>query len=247
MFDLTEKNVLKAVNNLYNNTDALKTKPAPPSKRPINTHLENIIRDDFETNNPFTYVPKLSARRCYRILTYKYEGQRRVLVDINTGSPYNCSSQKRITNNATVCESKKTALSEKFSCEQLGRTKCGSGHLPRVLVAFECWGNVYNQHSAGGATLTYEFVRFMCIEECLDNYISQPKNRSKLPIAPHYFPGPDRSEAPRLRSSRSIHINRALVDFPYATDEETNQNIHKTRKSRSPTRLFHSKVAHVSP
>lgn len=218
MFDLTESTVLKTVQNLYTSTEELKPKAIPilTKKATAKSTLKaQTIPTNVDRSNPITYVPKLSARRCYRVVTYRMtDSGRRVLIDLLQNTVYNNSSQKKITNNAIVCESKKNALSEKFSPYQTGHPKCGSGILPRILVAFECWGNVYKNPTSASSYI-YENVKYMCIEQCLDNFPSQPKNRSKFPVAPHFFAGPDHAEAPRLRSTRSVHINRALLDSSY--------------------------------
>lgn len=164
-----------------------------------------------EVQHGTTYEPKMASARCYRVLTYIYEGGRNVLIDISNGYQYKDWGDK-LTRNGVVYDTKIGAMSERFAPSQVTPTRGGNGYAPRVLVAFDCWGHSHKRHG-GGSSLVYETVKFIGIAKCIDPITPFAKKMARMPKAPYYFPGPDHFPPPRQLNNRDVRINRSIKSF----------------------------------
>jgi hypothetical protein len=150
----------------------------------------------------------VNNQRCYRVLTYKRENNRNVLIDIADGTYFKDFGDK-VSHNVVVYDSKLGAESEKFAPNQVFPTRSGSGHKPRVLVAFDCWGKSVRRNG-GGSCLLYENAKYVGILKCLDAPFPFSKKNSWIPSAPHFFPTSDHHLPPRLPNDKNVRINRRI-------------------------------------
>lgn len=177
----------------------------------------------------FTYmdhavvIPKLAAKRCYRVLTYANTKQGRQVMDIAEGNLYWCRTgpqKRRITPNAVAFDSRELALSERFPSTQVGAATSGNGTLPRVLVAFDCWGRASRRKGGGGAA-KYEFCKFLRIEEFLNSPATGAKKTSERPTNPHYWPKQDKGLLnPRKPIDHSIYIDKRFDTTPWKKERQ---------------------------
>ena len=150
----------------------------------------------------------LNNQRCYRVLTYKRENNRNILIDIADGTHIKDYSDK-ISHNVVVYDSKLGAESEKFAPNQMFPTRSGSGYKPRVLVAFDCWGKSVKRNG-GGSCLLYENAKYVGIVKCLDAVTPFSKKNSWIPTPPHFFPTSDHHPPLRLPNDKNVRINRRV-------------------------------------
>ena len=169
-------------------------------------------------------IPKLAAKRCYRVLTYANTPEGRAVMDIAEGNLYWCRTgpqKRRITPNAVAFDSRDMALSERFPSTQVGVASSGNGTLPRVLVSFDCWGKASRRKGGGGAA-KYEFCKFLKIVEFLNSPTSGSKKTSEHPTVPNYYPKKDRHFLnPRKDIDRSIYIDKRF-DTPWIKANSSN-------------------------
>lgn len=81
--------------------------------------------------------------------------------------------------------------------------------MPRVLAAFDCWGES-KARIGGGYSSTFQFVKFIGIVECLDPISPHSLKHTTIPVAPHFFPKSDRTPPPRIQNNRTIRVTRSL-------------------------------------
>jgi hypothetical protein len=115
----------------------------------------------------------------------------------------------QVTRDAIVYQTKQGALGERFPSKQVGHPKSGSGVLPRVLVAFDCWG-ASTPRTGGALSCVYEFVKFVEIDQCLDPISPHSLKHATIPVAPHFFPKRDATQPPRQQSSRTTRVTLSL-------------------------------------
>lgn len=91
----------------------------------------------YATNDKM-YIDRNSAKRGYRILSYKEDLHgRKVVFDLLEGTVYYCGKiSRRVTKNVLVFDNKQAAMSERLPPNQVGHSKHGNGLYPRVLVSF---------------------------------------------------------------------------------------------------------------
>ena len=82
--------------------------------------------------------------------------------------------------------------------------------MPRVLAAFDCWGESKSR-TGGGLSSTFEFVKFIRIVECLDPVSPHSLKHTTAPITPHFFPKSDHTPPPRQKNNRNIRVSRSVV------------------------------------
>ena len=106
------------------------------------------------------------------------------------------------------------ARSERFPPHQVCSSKSGNGRLPRVLVAFECWGKS-KRRRGGASACRYEFARFVKIISYEDTPTTITKQRTEIPDKPCYYPIRDRNVSPmRLSTSRETKLTCMLQFIP---------------------------------
>ena len=149
---------------------------------------------------------KINCRRCYRVLTYIKDGNRNVLVDIGDGSRVKDFGD-RITKNMIVYDSQLGAESEKFGLNQF---RGSAGALPRVFVAFDCWGKSIKRNGGGCSSFLFEYAKYIGIVKCLDPTYPNSKKQTPVPNPPQYFPKRDFFPPPRAQSTRDIRVNRKI-------------------------------------
>ncbi len=176
--------------------------------------------ESFSYNDPIVDIPKMSAKRCYRVLTFTTDknGERQVM-DIPEGNIYWCrtgTQKRRITPDAIAMDSKQAAMSERFPMTQVGASASGNGTLPRVLVAFDCWGKC-NRRYGGGLGAKYEYVKYIRIEEFLNPPKTVSKKQSEHPIHPHCYPKRDHSPTLQARKpiEHSVFVDKAFDTRPW--------------------------------
>jgi len=176
--------------------------------------------ESFTFNSPTASIPKMAAQRCYRVLTYSDDknGERHVM-DVAEGKLYWCRTgpqKRRITPDAVAMDSKQAALSERFPLTQVGAATSGNGTLPRLLVAFDCWGKC-SRRNGGVSAAKYEFVKYIRIEEFLNAPKTVSKKHAERPIQPNLFAKQDRSPQLNTRKAidRSIYLDKNFNTKPW--------------------------------
>ncbi len=163
-------------------------------------------------------IPKLAAKRCYRVLTYANTPTGRQVMDIAEGNLYWCRTgpqKRRITPNACAFDSRELALSERFPSTQVGAASSGNGTLPRILVSFDCWGKSVRRTGGGGAA-KYEFCKFVRIEDFLNSPQTGSKKMSERPTHPYHYPCKDRDFLnPRKPIDHSVYIDKTFDTRPW--------------------------------
>jgi hypothetical protein len=163
-------------------------------------------------------IPKLAAKRCYRILTYRdLPDGRREVTDIPNGDIYYCKTGpqlRRITPYGVAFDSKEAAISERFPANQVGAALSGNGTTPRILVSFDCWGKTHRRKGGIGAA-KYQYCKFIRIEGFLDASKTVSKKNSEHPVKPHYYPKADRRKAPRSPIDRAIYLDKCFNVRPW--------------------------------
>lgn len=162
-------------------------------------------------------IHQLEAKRCYRILTYYDLPEGRTVMDIPDGIVYFCRTgpmKRRITPNGVAYEDKQSALSERFPMNQVGSAVSGNGTSPRLLVAFDCWGESHRRMGGGGSS-KYEFCKFIKIEQFLESPGKFSKKQADHPVAPHYYPRADRVPKSRRAIDRAIMMDRRFDTKPW--------------------------------
>lgn len=81
--------------------------------------------------------------------------------------------------------------------------------MPRVLVAFDCWGES-KQRIGGASSCTFEFAKFIGIVECLDPISPHSLKHTPIPAPPYFFSKCDRAPPPRNKSNRTIRVTRSI-------------------------------------
>lgn len=206
--NLTEDNVLRVVNSLFKSCDEkprAKTNGYEPKKKRYPPRTGDSTSYHYAKYGDMN-VERLHSHRCFRVLTYREtsRGQKQ-FINLMDGSVVS----RGITKNGSVYETRRGALGEKFPPNQYGHSKSGCGISPRVLVAFECWGNCQRRYG-GGVSSRYEFVKCIGIVECLDPIYPHPQKHATAPVAPNFFPKRDMTAPPRTVNRRSIRVQRAL-------------------------------------
>jgi len=176
--------------------------------------------ESFSYNTSGGIIPKMAAKRCYRVLTYTdtADGQRHVM-DVAEGNEYWCRTgpqKRRITPDAVAMDSKQAALSERFPLTQVGAATSGNGTLPRMLVAFDCWGRC-SRRNGGVEAAKYEFVKYIRIEDFLNAPKTVSKKQSERPTQPNMFARQDQSPLLSTRKSidRSIYLDKNFNTKPW--------------------------------
>jgi len=176
--------------------------------------------ESFTYNSPVGGISKMAAKRCYRVLTYSddADGQRHV-IDVAEGKEYWCRTgpqKRRITPDAVAMDSKQAALSERFPLTQVGAATSGNGTLPRVLVAFDCWGKC-SRRNGGVEAAKYEFVKYIRIEDFLNAPKTVSKKHSESPTQPNMFAKQDHSPLLNTRKpiDRSIYLDKNFNTKPW--------------------------------
>ena len=180
--------------------------------------------ESFTYNSSTESIPKMAAKRCYRVLTYVDDknGERQVM-DVVDGNVYWCRTgpqKRRITPDAIAMDSKQAALSERFPLTQVGAATSGNGTLPRLLVAFDCWGKCMRRNGGVGAA-KYEFVKYIRIEEFLNAPKTVSKKHCERPIEPNLFPKRDSSPLLSTRKAidRSIYLDKTFNTKPWRSKD----------------------------
>ena len=208
VMNLTEQNVFHVVKELFQSRDdscseAKSIGNIDANKRPPRTGGATSYH---YTKHHELYIDRHQSHRCYRVLTYKENSRgQKQFIDIMSGAGYSRS----MNNDLCVYDTRRGALGEKFHPGQYGHSKSGNGVLPRVLVAFECWGKC-RRRCGGGISSQYEFGKFVGIVECLDPHYPHSKKHAPAPVPPYFFPKRDLAAPPRSVNRRSIRVQRTL-------------------------------------
>jgi hypothetical protein len=201
-------------------TDMASKAAAPvPGRATKATKLERMGGgESFNYSDNAIFIPKLAAKRCWRILTYANTKNGRQVMDVAEGNLYWCRTgpqKRRITPNAVAFDTKELALSERFPSTQVGSAVSGNGTLPRVLVSFDCWGKA-TRRTGGGGSAKYEYCKFIRIEQFLNSPTSGAKKTCETPTAPNYYPVSDPGILKsRLPIDNSIYIDKRFDTTPW--------------------------------
>lgn len=84
--------------------------------------------------------------------------------------------------------------------------------LPRVLVAFDCWGEC-TPRTGGGLSCIYQYAKFSAIVECLDPISPHSAKHAPFPVSPNFFPKPDTTKPPRRQNNRMTRVTRSLNTY----------------------------------
>jgi hypothetical protein len=79
--------------------------------------------------------------------------------------------------------------------------------LPRILVAFDAWGNCKRRHG-GGPSTKCDFAMAMQIIEFLDPPHPVPGRLSEKYVEPYFYTKADKTKPNRNRSSHGFKVNR---------------------------------------
>jgi len=157
-----------------------------------------------------TYIPERCSRRLYRVVSFKENSSgKRIMFDPLDGRVFSCDPgfTNRLSNNVVLFESKKAALSERYPSNQIGGSMGGNGIYPRMLVAFDCWGNIRRRHG-GGPSMHCEYAKFMSIVEFLDPPHPVPQRLSARYVAPFFFTPADKTPPNRQRAKPYFKVHR---------------------------------------
>lgn len=156
-------------------------------------------------------IHKLSAKRCFRVLTYRdLPNGRREVMDIPDGRIYFCKTgpqNRRITPDGVAFDTRDLAMAERFPANQVGAARSGNGTLPRILVAFDCWGKASRRMGGGGAA-RYQYCKFSKIISFLDAPKTTSKKQAEHPVVPNYYPKADHRPAPRSPIDKAIYLDK---------------------------------------
>lgn len=193
-------------------------------------------RRSYQLNsNDNFHLDRMAATRMYRVLVVKPNNYSSIgtLLDPVDGRVYNASAglQSRLSHHVICYDSKKAALSERLSPNQVGATKGGNGRYPRILVAFgklssllyspsinranssltdsptDVWGYVKKRYG-GGSSFEVENAKLIRIEDFLDPPHPVPERLNTHYVAPFYQNPADHSPPNRLRSSHHFKVNK---------------------------------------
>ena len=167
----------------------------------------------FQFQRDCVNISKLSAKRCFRVLTYRdLPNGKREVTDIPNGSVYYCKTGpqlRRITPYGVAFDSKDGALSERFPANQVGAAASGNGTTPRILVSFDCWGRTHRRLGGAGAA-KYQYCKFIKIVDFLDASKTVSKKNVEHPVKPHFWPKADRRKPPRSPIDRAIYLDKCF-------------------------------------
>jgi hypothetical protein len=146
----------------------------------------------------------------YRVVSYREDASgKRIFFDPLDGKVFTIGAGfvNRVSNAVILFETKKGALSERYPCNQIGAAKSGNGHYPRVLIAFDAWGNAKRRYG-GAPSLCVEFAKAMKLIEFLDPPHPVPKRLCDRYVEPFFYTLADKAEPNRLRSPKHFKINK---------------------------------------
>mmetsp|Transcript_2487 Transcript_2487/g.2586 ORF Transcript_2487/g.2586 Transcript_2487/m.2586 type:complete len:248 (-) Transcript_2487:580-1323(-) len=162
-----------------------------------------------EKNKNF-FIDRRNARRMYRVLVCKENAAgKKLLIDSLDGKIY-CEGftyRNRQARDIVLFETKAAALSERFPSNQVAASKGGNGTLPRILVAFDAWGQC-KRRLGGGPSLKCDYALAMSIVEFLDPPHPVASRLSEKYVAPNFYTKADHTSPNRERSNHWFKVNR---------------------------------------